>query len=117
MAIYTRHGAEVEIVGTYKKWAERGCYLVKAIQKTAYPDGSGKDRIGKSAFSEDCKSEGFASSKDFVADDGIREIYDTCAKAPDLSPTESRIPWIMNYYWPHMFDKKGKPIYERVKAS
>jgi hypothetical protein len=116
MAVYTRGGAEVKFLEVYKKWEARGCCLIRAKQISAYSGGSGADGIGKILF-DDAKCEGWASSNDFVADDGISEIYETAKAAQSVEPPDELIPYLLHTYWPHMFDKKGKPIYEKRRAS
>jgi hypothetical protein len=57
---------------TFKIW------WVKARQLSAYPDGSGKDGIGKMI---DYGNGGWLDENEFRADDGIREIHRSCEAA------------------------------------
>jgi hypothetical protein len=115
MTIYTRGGAEVKFIEAWTKWGERGCFLVRAKLLSAYPDGSGANSIGKILF-DDAKCEGWASINDFRATDGIRELYDVANTTPSVQPPDDLIPYLYHHYWPHMFDKKGRPIYNKKAA-
>jgi hypothetical protein len=117
MTIYTRAGGPVEIVKAYKKWSHRGCYLLQVKLTAPYPDGSGAAEVGKIMWAGERLHQGWLSSNDFVADNGIREIFDTADDAPDGAPEPALATRLLHDYWPHMFDKKGKPIYETRRTA
>jgi|GEM_PF-5948567 len=108
MAMYTIGGATVEFIESYKEHADRGCYLVRAKRTGHYSDGSGSNSIGEILHLDDRRTEGWSPVADFRADDGIGELMDAAAAAPDGTPKKAA--FLLNFYWPRMFDKKGKPI-------
>lgn len=112
MAIYNRFGAKVEFVACYKtKWHQRGFFFVKAKQVSAYPDGSGKESIGKIEF-ETNKTKGWQHIIEFTATNGFVEIDEKVNEILKLS--EEKIDqklegYLLNLYWPHLFKKNGEP--------
>lgn len=62
-------------------------WVAKAKSLGPYPDGSGSDQVGKEVESM-AEADGFIQTNDMVADDGIREIYDTCAKFQPMTADE-----------------------------
>ena len=106
MAIYTSHGAPVQIeeAEMQRRWwamfngrsrtfdkkptasqlrgaketSEFDIWWIKARQIGPYPDGSGKENVGKML---DFGQDGWIEENEFRADEGIREIHAACEAA------------------------------------
>ena len=83
MTIYTQFYAPIEITAAFDMGG--GLYFIKAKLIGHYQDGSGV--IGEQLFADDATAQGWFPNIELKATDGIREINDACAAAPQEKPT------------------------------
>jgi hypothetical protein len=116
MAIYLRYGMPIELTAAERRlfWriekksgnvdilyreptskqlrnaeevAMNWTWFAKAKCMGKYPDGSGRENIGDEIEGM-AEADGFIHTNDMIADDGIREIYDACAKFQPMTADE-----------------------------
>lgn len=100
MTIYTFGYAPIEITKAFNMGG--GLYFIQAKLTGHYQDGSGK--IGEQLHANDKTAKGWFPNTELRADDGIREINEACAKAPQESPGNLLIVDLIEYYGINWFE-------------
>ncbi len=96
MTIYTYGYAPIEIIKAFDMGG--GLFFIQAKQGGPYQDGSGADSVGKVLHEDDTRAKGWFPNIHLKAEGGIREINETCEKAPQENPGNLLLVDLIEYY-------------------
>ena len=100
MTIYTQGYAPIEITKAFNMGG--GLYFIQATLAGTYQDGSGK--VGTQIHANDTTAHGWFHNTELRATDGIREINDVCAKAPQEQIGNLLLVDLIKYYSLNYFE-------------
>lgn len=94
--IYTRGGCQVKLLA--KHTLPTGFRFFTAEILSAYPDGSGADKIGEVLHIKDRSSHGWEPEISFCADEGSVEISEAARKLEEVKLSDSTVKKLCGYF-------------------